>query len=152
MSLFLVEGPKTEHRLHDAAALTPGHTIADPGQDAIGLLGHLGTRWLMFSRCRQHPQLLHPLGIFQPLCPQPAALQGIIVTQVQDPALGLTEPHPVGLGPLIQPVQIPLQRLPALQQINTSAQVTVVYKFTKGALDRLIPIIDKDIKQDWPQY
>ncbi|RMC09890.1 hypothetical protein DUI87_12677 [Hirundo rustica rustica] len=129
-----------------------GHTIADPGQDAIGLLGHLGTRWLMFSRCHQHPQLLHPLGIFQPLCPQPAALQGIIVTQLQDPALGLTEPHPVGLGPLIQPVQIPLQRLLALQQISTPAGLGVICKLTDGAVDPLVQTIHKDDKQDWPQY
>ncbi|RMC16209.1 hypothetical protein DUI87_08423 [Hirundo rustica rustica] len=38
-----------------------GHTIADTGQDSTGLLGHLGTRWLVFS------QLLTstPMGPFQ---------------------------------------------------------------------------------------
>jgi len=45
---------------------------------------------------------------------------------VQDPALDLIEPHTVGLGPLIQPVQIPLQSLPTLQQINTLTQLGVI--------------------------
>ncbi|KAF4803037.1 hypothetical protein TURU_020051 [Turdus rufiventris] len=35
-----------------------GHTIADAAQDAIGLLGHLGTPWLMFSCWHQHPQVM----------------------------------------------------------------------------------------------
>jgi len=30
------------------------------------------------------------------------------VTKVQDLALGLVELHPIGLSPLIQPIQIPL--------------------------------------------
>ena len=46
-------------------------------------------------------------------------LRGVVVTQVQDPAHGLVEPHTVGLGPSIQSVQFPLQGLPTLKQINT---------------------------------
>ncbi|KAK4817095.1 hypothetical protein QYF61_027926 [Mycteria americana] len=60
---------------------------------------------------------------FQPLFPKPVALYGIVVTQVQDLALGLVEPHTVGLSPSIQPVQVPLQSLPTLRQINTPAQL-----------------------------
>ncbi|KAK4818922.1 hypothetical protein QYF61_022099 [Mycteria americana] len=37
-------------------------------------------------------------------------------------------------------------------QINTPAQLGVICKLTEGALDPFIQIIDKDIKQDWPQY
>ncbi|KAK4819021.1 hypothetical protein QYF61_024137 [Mycteria americana] len=71
---------------------------------------------------------------------------------MQDLALGLVEPHTIDLGPSIQPVQVPLQSLPALQQINTPAQLGVICKLTEGALDPFIQIIDKDIKQDWPQH
>jgi len=46
--------------------------------------------------------------VFQPLCPKPLALPGVIVAKVQDPAFGLVEPHPIGFCPAIQPVQIPL--------------------------------------------
>ena len=72
------------------------------------------------------------------------------MTQVQDPALGLVEPHTVGLGSSIQSVQISLQSLPTLEQIDTPTQFGVIYKFTEGALNPLIQIIDKDVKQEWP--
>ena len=79
-------------------------------------------------------------------------LHGVVVTQVQDPALGLVEPHTVGLGPSMQPVQIPLQSLPTLQQISTPTQLGAACKLTEGAFDPLIQIIGKDIKKDWPHH
>ncbi|PKU37700.1 hypothetical protein llap_11996 [Limosa lapponica baueri] len=86
-----------------------GHTISDTNQHAIGLLGHLGT---LLARIKltvdQHPQVLFHRAAFQPLFPKPVALHGVVVTQVQDPALGLVEPHTIGFGPSIQSVQIPL--------------------------------------------
>ncbi|TRZ08266.1 hypothetical protein HGM15179_018840 [Zosterops borbonicus] len=80
------------------------------------------------------------------------ALQEFVVTDVQDPALGFVEPPIIDLSPSIQLVQIPLQSLPTLQQINTLTQLSVIHEPTVGALDPLIQIINKDIKQDWPQY
>ncbi|KAK4811089.1 hypothetical protein QYF61_016375 [Mycteria americana] len=77
-----------------------GHTISDTSQDAIGLLGHLGT-------------LLAHI--------QPAVNQ-----------------HP--------------QSLSTLKQINTPTQLGVVCKLTEGALDPFVQIIDKHIKQNWPQH
>ena len=52
---------------------------------------------------------------------------GLVVTQGQEQAqaLGLVEPQTSGLSPSMQPVQIPLQSLPALQQINTPTQLSV---------------------------
>ncbi|KAK4816774.1 hypothetical protein QYF61_022772 [Mycteria americana] len=88
---------------------------------------------------------------FQPLFPKPVALHGVAVAQVQDLALGRVKPHTIGLGPSIQPVQVPLQSLPTLQQINTPTQLGVICKLTEGALDPFIQITDKDIKQNWPQ-
>jgi len=73
------------------------------------------------------------------------------VTKVQDPAFGLDEPRTVGLGSLIQPCADPSAELPTLEQINTPTQLGVVCKLTAGALNPLIQIIDKDVKQDWPQ-
>ncbi|GAB0185992.1 cAMP-dependent protein kinase inhibitor alpha [Grus japonensis] len=99
----------------------------------------------------QHPQVLFHQAALQPLFPKPVALHGVVATQVQDLALSLVKPHTVGLGPSIQLVQIPLQSLPTLEQINTPAQSGVICKLTEGALNPLIQIIDKDMKQDWPQ-
>ncbi|KAK4832426.1 hypothetical protein QYF61_023105 [Mycteria americana] len=130
-----------------------GHAIFDTSQDAIGFLGHLGT---LLTHIRvavnQHSQVLLCLAAFQPLFPKPVALHGVAVPQVQDLALGLVEPHTIDLGPSIQPVQIPLQSLPTLKQINTPAQLGVICKLTESALNPFVQIIDKRMKQNWPQH
>ncbi|KAK4811007.1 hypothetical protein QYF61_015711 [Mycteria americana] len=138
---------------HDHFPSPPGHTIFDTSQDAIGFLGHLGTLLAHIQApVNQHPQVLLCQAAFQPLFPKPVALHGVAVAQVQDLALGLVKPHTIDLGPSIQPVQVPLQSLPTLQQINTPTQLGVICKLTEGALNPFVQIIDKDIKQDWPQH
>ncbi|KAK4828298.1 hypothetical protein QYF61_024963, partial [Mycteria americana] len=130
-----------------------GHAIFDTGQDAIGFLGRLGTLLAHIQAAvNQHPQVLLCQAAFQPLFPKPVVLHGVAVAQVQDLALGLVKPHTIGLGPSIQPVQVPLQSLPTLQQINTPTQLGVVCKLTESALDPFVQIIDKDVKQNWPQH
>lgn len=63
------------------------------------LLGHLDKCWPMIPRSVSAGQLsCHS-------APQPAALCGIVVIQVQHPALHFVEPHTTGLSPLIQPVK-----------------------------------------------
>ncbi|KAK4817687.1 hypothetical protein QYF61_025779 [Mycteria americana] len=138
---------------HDHFPSPAGHTISDTSQDAIGFLGHLGTLLAHIQAAvNQYAQVLFCLAAFQPLFPKPVALHGVAVAQVQDVALGLVEPHTIGPSPSIQPVQVPLQRLPPLKQINTPTQLGVICKLTEGALDPFIQIIDKDIKQNWPQH
>ncbi|PKU47104.1 hypothetical protein llap_2599 [Limosa lapponica baueri] len=127
-----------------------GHTISDTGRDAVGLLGHLSTLAHIQPAVDQHPQVLFHQASFQPLVPKPIALHGVVVTQVQDPALSVVGSHTVILSPLIQPVQIPLQMLFILKQINTPAQLGVICKLTEGAIDPLVQVIDKDVKQNWP--
>ncbi|KAK4806229.1 hypothetical protein QYF61_013373 [Mycteria americana] len=130
-----------------------GHAIPDTSQDAIGFLGHLGTLLAHIQAAvNQHPQVLLCQAAFQPLFPKPVALHGVAVAQVQDLALGLVKPHTIDLSPSIQPVQVPLQSLPPLKQINTPTQLGVICKLTEGALDPFVQIIDKDIKQNWPQH
>ncbi|KAK4824165.1 hypothetical protein QYF61_011292, partial [Mycteria americana] len=146
------EGPKTEHR-DDHFPTPAGHTIPDTSQDAVGLLGHLGTLLAHIQLAiDQYLQVLFHQAAFQPLFPKPVALHGVVVTQVQDQALSLVERHTIGLGALIQPVQIPLQSLPTPKQINTPTQLGVICKLSEGALNPLVPVIDKDIKQNWPQH
>ncbi|KAK4827417.1 hypothetical protein QYF61_017847 [Mycteria americana] len=132
-TLFEVWPHQCQVQGHNHFPSPAGHTIFDTSQDAIGFLGHLGT-------LLAHVQLA------------PVGLHGVVVAQVEDLALGLVEPHTIGLGPSIQPVQIPPYNLPLLKQINTPAQLGVICKLTEGALDPFIHIVDKDIKQNWPQY
>ncbi|KAK4824075.1 hypothetical protein QYF61_010586, partial [Mycteria americana] len=152
---LVVGGPKlnTVFEGHNHFPSPAGHAIFDTSQDAIGFLGHLGTLLAHIQvAVNQHPQVLFRQAAFQPLFPKPVALHGVAVTQVQDLALGLVEPHTIDLGPSIQPVQVPLQSLPTLQQINTPTQLGVICKLTEGALDPFVQIIDKDVKQNWPQH
>ncbi|KAK4820419.1 hypothetical protein QYF61_026255 [Mycteria americana] len=152
---LVVRGPKlnTVFKGHDHFPSPAGHAISDTSQDAIGFLGHLGTLPAHVQLAvNQHSQVLLCWAAFQPLFPKPEALHGVVVAQVQDLALSLVESHTIGLNPSIQPVQVPLQSLPSLQQINTPTQLGVVCKLTEGALDPFIQIIDKDVKQDWPQH
>ncbi|KAK4826520.1 hypothetical protein QYF61_010017 [Mycteria americana] len=138
---------------HDHFPSPAGHTIFDTSQDAIGFLGCLGTLLAHIQGAvNHHPQVLFHQAAFQPLFPKPVALHGVAVAQVQDLALGLAERHTTDLGPLTQPVQVPLQSLPPLQQINTPTQLGVICKLAEGALNPFVQIIDKDIKQNWPQY
>jgi len=127
-AFLVVRGPKLNTVLqvrphkcwvqeHDHLPTPAGHTIPDTSQDAVGLLGHLGTLLAHVQLAvNQHSQVHLRWAAFQPLLPKPEALHGVVVTQVQDPALGLVEPHTVGLSPSIQSVQISLQSLPTLKQ------------------------------------
>ncbi|KAK4831037.1 hypothetical protein QYF61_014969, partial [Mycteria americana] len=91
---------------HDHFPGPAGHTISDTSQDAVGLLGHLGTLLAHIQPAvSQHSQVLLRWAAFQPLFPKPVALHGVAVAQVQDLALGLVKPHTVDLGPSTQPVQ-----------------------------------------------
>ena len=86
-----------------------GHNISDTSQDAIGLLGHLGTLSVHVQlSISQHPQVPFLFTVIQPLSPKPTALHGVTVAKVQYPAFGLVESHPIGFSPAIQPIQIPL--------------------------------------------
>ncbi|KAK4827573.1 hypothetical protein QYF61_019197 [Mycteria americana] len=53
-----------------------GHAIADTSQDAVGLLGRLGTLLAHIQPAvNQHPQVILCWAAFQPLFPKPVALQ-----------------------------------------------------------------------------
>ncbi|KAK4830604.1 LOW QUALITY PROTEIN: hypothetical protein QYF61_012030 [Mycteria americana] len=104
---------------HDHFPTPAGHTISDTSQDAVGFFGHLGTLLAHVQPAvNQHSQVLLCWAAFQPLFPKPVALHGVVVTQVQDLALGLVKPHTIDLVPSIQAVQIPLQSLPTLKCVN----------------------------------
>ncbi|KAK4829031.1 hypothetical protein QYF61_001806 [Mycteria americana] len=93
---------------HDRFPSPAGHTIPDTSQDAVGFLDHLGTPLAHGQPAvNQHLQVLLCWAAFQPLFPQPVALHGAVVTQVQDLAFSLVEPHTTGLSPSVQPIQIP---------------------------------------------
>jgi len=91
-------------------------------QDAIGLIGHLGTPLAHVQpSINQYPRSTSSTA-FQPLCPKPVALPGVVVAKVQDLALGLVELNPTRLSPVMQPVQNPLYGLPTPRQMDNFSQ------------------------------
>jgi len=71
----------------------------------------------------QYPQVHFLYTVFQPFCPKPVALAGVVEAKVQDATLGLVGLHPIGHSPAIQPVQIPLKGLPTPRQIDASCNL-----------------------------
>jgi len=61
---------------------------------------------------------------------------GVAPTHVQDPALGLIEPYEVHMGPFLELVQVPLDRI--LQHVNHTTQLGVICKLPEGSLDHSI--------------
>ncbi|RMC15738.1 hypothetical protein DUI87_07942 [Hirundo rustica rustica] len=118
----------------------------------LALLATWAHCWLMFSCWHQHPQVPFLLGTAQPHLPQPVTLQGVIVAKVQDSALGLIKPHPIGLCPSVQPFQVSLQSHPTFQQIDTHSQLSVICKFANQRFNTHIHVINKNIEQHWPQH
>ncbi|RMC01183.1 hypothetical protein DUI87_22274 [Hirundo rustica rustica] len=118
----------------------------------LALLATWAHCWLMFCCWHQHPQVPFLLGTVQPHLPQPITLQGVIVAKVQDSALGLSKPRPIGLCPSVQPFQVFLQSLSSFQQIDTCSQLSVICKFTNERLHTFIHVINKNIEQNWPQH
>jgi len=116
-----------------------GHTVLDTSQDVVGLLDHMDTLLAHVQPpAKQHPKVLFHPASFQPLLLKPVVLHRVVVTEVEDPALGLVETHKIGLDPSVQSVQIPLQSLPPLKQVNTHSQLGAICKLTEGALNHRI--------------
>lgn len=101
----------------------------------------------MSLRFKNHlPQVLSHQADLQTLFAKPVALHGVVVTPMQDLAIFLIEPQASNPA-----CQIPLQRLFAIQQLNTHTQFSVLCKLTEEPFNPLVHI-DKDVKQDWPQH
>ena len=59
----------------------------------------------------------------------------VTIGQVKDLALGLAEPLDLLMGPLLKLVQVPLDGILSLRHVDHTAQLGIVCKYAKGALD-----------------
>ncbi|GAB0179940.1 hypothetical protein GRJ2_000459300 [Grus japonensis] len=62
-------------------------------------------------------------------------------THVQDPALGLVEPHEVHVGPLLKLVLALLDGILSLWCVDSTTQLGVVCKLAEGALDPMMSLM-----------
>ncbi|KAK4806791.1 hypothetical protein QYF61_005587 [Mycteria americana] len=130
-----------------------GHASFDAAQDKIGLLGCERTLLAHVQLfVHQYPQVLFRRAALDHIIPQPLLKPRIAPTQVQDPALGLVEPHEVHTGPLLQLVQVPLDDIPSFWHVNCTTQLGVICRLAEGALDLSVNVIDENIEQHWSQY
>ncbi|PKU38344.1 hypothetical protein llap_11351 [Limosa lapponica baueri] len=92
-TVLKVQPHQCQAREDDHFPSPAGHTVSDTSQDAVG---HLGTLLAHIQvAVDQQPQVLFCWAAFQPLFPQPVALHGVVVTQMQDLALGFVESHAI---------------------------------------------------------
>lgn len=94
-----------------------------------------------------HSQVFFCQAPFQPLCPESVALQGIVVTQVKVLVLSLFEDSCNWPWPLNPACSDSSAESPTFQQMNIPTQLGVICEFTESALNLLIQIIAKHIKQ-----
>ncbi|KAK4810749.1 hypothetical protein QYF61_007723 [Mycteria americana] len=76
----------------------------------------------------QYPQVLLSKAALNPLIAQPVSMFGIALTQVQDLALSLVEPHEVHMGPLLELVQVPLNGIPSLKHALYKAEIKALWR------------------------
>ncbi|KAK4821646.1 hypothetical protein QYF61_026507 [Mycteria americana] len=127
-----------------------GHASFDAAQDTVGRLGcecALLAHVQLFVH--QYPQVLFYRTALDHIIPQSLLKPRIAPTQVQDPALGLVEPHEVHTGPLLQLVQVPLDDIPSFWRVRCTTQLGVICKLAEGALDLAVNVIDENIEQHW---
>ncbi|KAK4822199.1 hypothetical protein QYF61_011840 [Mycteria americana] len=100
----------------------------------------------------QYSQVLLSRAAPNLFIPQSILILGVALTQVQDFALGLVEPHEVHMGPLIKLVQVSLDGILYLRHVNHTTQLGVTCKLAEGALHPTVYVIDENIEQHWSQY
>ena len=71
---------------------------------------------------------------------------------MQDLALGFVKSHKVHLGPLLEPVYIPLNSISSLWCVDNTSQLCVISKLGEVALEHTVNVIDDDIKEYQSQH
>ena len=109
-TVFGVRPHKSSVQEDDHLPAPAGNTISDISQDWSSWPSDILLEHVQPS-VNQNPQVHFLHAIFQPLCPKPVVLPGVLVAKILDSTLGLAElsiEHPIDLSREIQPVEIPL--------------------------------------------
>ena len=130
-----------------------GHASLDADQDTVDLLACKHTLLAHIKLfIPQYPQVLLGRAALKPLTPLPVLVLRVALTQMQDHALGLVEPHDVHMGPLLELVQVPLDGIPSFWCVSCSTQLGIICKLAEGALSVTVYVIDENVKQHRSQY
>ena len=63
---------------------------------------------------------------------------------MQDPALGLFEPHEAHTGPLSKLVQVPLDGMRSLRYVDRIIQLGMICRLAEGVVDPTVCVTDED--------
>jgi len=116
------------------------------------MVGFLGCEVTLMAHV-QLPICLYPQVFFRRAALNPFISKLVLVlrvasTQVQDLAFGFAEPHEVLLGPLLKPVQVPLDGIPFLWCVDCTQPLGVTCKLADPTVD----VTDVDIKEYQSQH
>jgi len=73
-------------------------------------------------------------------------LHGVILHQVQDPALPLAELQEVLVGSFLRPIKAPVNGSRCSWCISCSSQFRILCKLAEGALRPITQVINKDVE------
>ena len=158
--VFCAEGSRAGHitpggvspERQNHLPLPAGHSAWDAAQDVVGLLGCERTLVCHAELLvNQHSQVLLSRATLSPLIPQPVLIVGAAPIQVHNLALGLVKPHQTRTGPLLQPVQVPLNGILSFWCINCTHSAWCDPQTCWGCTWSCY-VIDENIKQHWSQY
>ncbi|KAK4815950.1 hypothetical protein QYF61_010444 [Mycteria americana] len=142
-SLLQAEQPKLSQPILVGEVLQPSDHFCGPPLDPLQQL-HV----LLVLRAPELDAVLEGCSRSH----HPVLKSRIAATQVQDPALGLVEPHEVHTGPLLRLVQVPLDDIVSFWCVSCTTQLGVICQLAEGALDLDVNVIDENIEQHWSQY
>jgi len=89
----------------------------------------------------QNPQALLGRDALNPFILHPVFVHGIALTQDQDLALGLVEPHEVRTGSPLKPVNVILDGIPSLQHVDHTTQLGVICNLAEGAVNHTMSLM-----------
>lgn len=87
-----------------------------------------------------YSQVLILSKVHNSLVAQSIVIFGIILTQVQNPALGLVELHNIYMGSPFRPVRAPLDGIPSMQCVKRTTQIGVIFKPFEDSLNPIVHV------------
>ncbi|KAJ7426861.1 hypothetical protein WISP_11805 [Willisornis vidua] len=114
------------------------HTAFDAAQDVLP--AHVQ------PLIHHHSQVLLGRAALNLFIPWPVLIPGIALIHMQHLALSLVKPHEILMHPLPQLVQIPLNGILSFRCVNSTAQLDVICRFSRGALYPFIYVLNEDVK------
>lgn len=71
---------------------------------------------------------------------------GIAMTQVQDLAIGLAEPHGIHTNPSLTSINLLLDAIPFIQSVTCTVVICIIHEIGESEFCPIVSISNKDVK------